>query len=472
MSSTSASAGRTFELFSRLSADSVTIVLLVYAAAVFLSFGTESFQLKIVPDFTLGLALIAIVYWLSKRVRRQEQTLIPAGKSLPLLIVAGGLVVRIGFGLLVHPVPDSDMASYESTARHLVSTGDYVCMEGGFSTRAYRPPGVAFLLASVMKIVGPQSWAALLLNCALFLFSSLFLWLSIRELPWQSGAWALGMLALWPSDMMMASLSQSETPSVLVSALLIYVVAHVRRPVVKIVLLGIVTGLSCLLRNSNLVMLGVWLFVVVQIPVLFWKRVAFAALLLVCAFAPILPWTLRNYHVLGSPVLVATNGGDNFYSANNPLSGGGWEGTSSAQLQTYLPDEVAMDKAGYRLAKEWIRSHPVAFLRLGIEKIRILFGSDDWGPYWALERGRGNTGGWYKASLVGAALWWIAVWGLLLMNFFRNISLFRTDSTVLAIAAFTLLPALLFFVFQSQPRYHAFMIPGLLWLGGRSLFAR
>ncbi len=472
MSSTSASAGRAFELFNRLSADSVTTVLLVYAAAVFFSLGTESFQLRIVPDFALGLALIAIVYLLSKRARLQKHTTGFGGTFLPLLIVAGGLVLRIGFGLLVQPVPASDMASYESTARHLVSTGDYVCMEGGFPTRAYRPPGVAFLLASVMKVVGQQSWAALLLNCTLFLSSSLFLWLSIRELPWQSGVWVLGMLAVWPSDIMMASLSQSETPSVLVSAVLIYVVACVRRPVMKIVLLGIVTGLSCLLRNSNLLMLGVWLFVIVQIPVRLRQRVAFAVLLLACAFAPILPWTLRNYHVLGSPVLVATNGGDNFYSANNPLSGGGWEGTSSLQLQTYLPDEVAMDKAGYRLAKEWIRSHPAAFLRLGIEKIRILFGSDDWGPYWGLERGRGYTGGWYKASLVAAALWWIAVWGFLLMNLFKNISLFRTDSTVLAIAAFTLLPALLFFVFQSQPRYHAFMIPGLLWLGGRSLFAR
>ena len=41
--------------------------------------------------------------------------------------------------------------------------------------------------------------------------------------------------------------------------------------------------------------------------------VAYAACL-----AVITPWTMRNWAVLGQPVLISTNGGFNLYMGNNP----------------------------------------------------------------------------------------------------------------------------------------------------------
>lgn len=445
----------------------LSVLLPLYAAAAFCSIGSESLALTLLPSALLGLALLVPAVLFARKVPVGWTTASFPNSAIVLWIIAIGLVLRVAFGLSVHPTPVSDMADYDFSARHLLTAHEYVCREGVYLTRAFRPPGVAFLLAGTMALVGQQPWAALLLNCILYIASSLLLWKAAQSLPPQASVFAVGMLAIWPSDIAVAGLPQSETPSVLFSAALLFVLTRVENQWSKTILLGIITGLSCLMRNSNLIMVGVWWFVLLQSPAPLKKRAAMSMLVLLSALAPILPWTLRNRKLLGTTVLVATNGGSVFYSANNSHSGGGWEGTSEQEIRAYLPDEVAMDKAGFRLARQWIRTHPLQFLKLSFEKIRLLLGSDDWGPYWAMERSSGYTGPLYTADLAASGLWWIALWAAALIGFIRQPLLIRQEVILQAVTAFTFLPSLLFFVFQSQPRYHAFMIPGLLFLAAR-----
>ncbi len=445
----------------------LAVLLPVYAAAVFCSVGAESLALSVVPATLLGIVLLTPLCLFAKRVPLGWTGASYPHATLLLTLVGVGLMLRIVFATFVHPVPVSDMASYDFSARHLLTAHDYVCREGANMMRAFRPPGVAFLLAAVMAVVGQQAWAALLLNCILYILSSFLLWKALQKQPWQAAMFAVAMLAVWPSDVSVAGLPQSETPSVFFSAALLCVLLRVEGLWKRTLLLGFLTGISCLVRNSNLLVVGVWWFVLLQTPAPLKKRAAMSLLALLSAFAPILPWTLRNAYVLGTPVLVATNGGSVFYSANNSLTAGEWEGTSEQEIHAYLPDELAMDKAGFRLADEWIRTHPKQFLRLAFQKVRILLGSDDWGPYWAIERGRGYTGSAYIADLIAAALWWVVLWAFLLVGFVRQPRLIQQEVVLQAVTAFTFLPSLLFFVFQSQPRYHAFMIPGLLFLAAR-----
>lgn len=443
-------------------------LLPLYAVAVFCSLGAESLSLSFIPATLLGIALLAPLAAFAKRAPAASISgAIAPAASLAVLVTAFGLMARIAFAMAVHPVAVSDMASYDFSARHLLTAHEYICRERAAIMHAFRPPGVAFLLAAVMAVVGQQAWAALLMNCLLYIGTSLLLWKSVEKLPSQAVAFALGMLALWPSDMAVASIPQSETPAVMFSAAFICVLVRVDNLWAKTILLGLITGLSCLFRNSNLLMIGVWWFVLLQTPAPLKKRLAMSILVVISAFAPILPWTVRNARVLGSPVLVATNGGSVFYSSNNSLTGGGWEGISDGSLRAYLPDEVGMDKAGFRLAEAWIKSHPARFVKLSFEKVRLLLGSDDWGPYWALERGRGYTGAGYIADLVAAGIWWVALWAAVLIGFVRRPVSIREEVILQAVTALTILPSFLFFVFQSQPRYHAFMIPGLLFLAAR-----
>lgn len=95
--------------------------------------------------------------------------------------------------------------------------------------------------------------------------------------------------------------------------------------------------------------------------------------LLVC-----LPWALRNWSVLGWPVLTTTHGGYTLLLANNPVFyrevvngplGATWEKTSNdrwrASLETRFAglSEIARDRACYREALGNIRAQPVDFLR-------------------------------------------------------------------------------------------------------------
>jgi hypothetical protein len=446
----------------------VWALAILFALAVCFGFGSDSLYWRIVPASALGAVLVTAVYFSARRAKQFTLPPLPAASLFACILI--GLALRIGVAIAVHPTEVSDMASYDYSARHLLAAHEYICKEGSYILHAYRPPGVAFLLAGTMALTGgPHSWTPLLLNCIFFTGSSLLLWFALRHWS-QSLAFAVvALFAIWPSEIAIASLTQSETPTILVSAAMIFILFRVRGLWTTALSLGLVTGISCLVRNSNLVMAGVWIFVLLLKPAPFPKRLAACAVLILCCFAPIVPWTIRNYEIFHQPVLVATNGGENIWSANNPWTNGSYDDQSLKLDRVYLPDEIAMDKAGFAFAKQWIRAHPTAFVGLSINKIRILLGSDGWGWYYALERGTGYTGPWYRALSLAGDFWWLAVWLVIFRGLLRHPRVFEQNLPLLAVAAFTLGSALLFFIFQSQPRYHAYMIPGLLCLLGTNL---
>ena len=91
---------------------------------------------------------------------------------------------------------------------------------------------------------------------------------------------------------------------------------------------------------------------------------AYAACLAVIA-----PWTMRNWEVLGEPVLISTNGGFNLYMGNNPWNRWGgymWpapkefmDATENLNILKAIPDEIALNAKLNRLAVDYIRDNPV-----------------------------------------------------------------------------------------------------------------
>ena len=69
--------------------------------------------------------------------------------------------------------------------------------------------------------------------------------------------------------------------------------------------LGVIAGLLMLNKAANIVVLPcllLWVFWNLPVPV--FKRVLAAGLIIVCATLTILPWTIRNYRILGIIVLL------------------------------------------------------------------------------------------------------------------------------------------------------------------------
>lgn len=97
-----------------------------------------------------------------------------------------------------------------------------------------------------------------------------------------------------------------------------------------------------------------------------------------CALV-IVPWTLRNAVVAGSPALVCFGGGLNFYFGHN-AAGIGYRDlaeTPMAQLTT----QAEIDRRGYRLGFEYIAAKPLAFFARAAQKTAALFGSPGYAPH-------------------------------------------------------------------------------------------
>jgi 4-amino-4-deoxy-L-arabinose transferase-like glycosyltransferase len=449
----------------------VLTILLVYGLVATLLTAGTTFALRIAPTAVLGLATLAIILWWGRgrRFAGAEPVRLGEWKMLWILICAG-LAVRLAWWLLVHPVSWSDHAVYFKSAAHLIHFGEYRVPEKEGTLIAYRPPGTAFLLALAMKIAGIVPEAALLLNSLCFAGTAWLVWKTIRPKVTRAAALgAVGLLAFWPSEAMEASLPQSESSSLLGVALLMFLVTRRHgRLAVWAIFTGLLTGLICLIRNSTLILIPLWMLIAIKEPRPLRQRLFVCAAIVIATFLPILPWTYRNAALLGVPVLVATNGGENLYSANNDTTGGSWDETSVRRVRAYLPDEIKMDRVATQMARQWIRSNPMGFTKLAVSKLRILMSGDGQGPYSTLERGRGYTGPWLRVATAIANGWWLVLWGLVLTAM-RYRAAWKADPDVYPILALAAIPALLFLVFQSQPRYHMPMVPPLVLLAGYAL---
>jgi len=455
--------------------DTTLLALLMgYGSVALLLAAGTTFNLRILPTLALGVVTVAAVAWAGRGrfALPPTQSGPGEGRSLVAVIVAG-VAARVGAWLVLSPQPFSDFVVYFRSAEHLVRYGAYRVPETEGLLIAYRPPGTAFLHAMAMKALGVVAWAPLALNCVLFAATSWLLWHAVRDRVTRTAA--LGtvvLLAFWPSDVLYASFAQSESPSLVGVALLMYLLAkRGERLGGWSAAAGLTTGLLCLVRSSNLLLVPVWMLAAVRERVGWPVRLRYCALITITVMLPILPWTYRNYLALGEPVLISTNGGENLYSANNPWSGGSWDETSSRRARELLPDELKMDRTAKQWAIEWIRSNPRECVKLAVNKLRILMSTDDQGVYHVIERGSRCTGPGVLVARAVANAWWVLLWGLV-FTCIRLGSPPGWGSTGFAVLALAAVPALLFLLFQSQPRYHVPMVPPLLALAGRALASR
>ena len=324
-----------------------------------------------------------------------------------------------------------------------------------------------------MAIVGKNSAAPLLVNLVCFVTTLFCLADSCRRfLPPSPVYCAIGLATLWPSDIMLAGLAQSETQAILGMALALWLTVLLRdKPWMWAVSTGVVIGLSCLVRNSNLIVVPVFLIYAFRNDWPWSRRISTSLLFILCTFAVLLPWSLRKYKLLHAWVLVATNGGENFYVANNPKGDGSWTRESDEEMRRLLPDEVLMNRVGFAKAKEWIFQNPTGFLKLFIPKFRILVQTDDHGPYWALERGRQYDGPWLTFAKRLADFWWILLWLLALQTLFLFPQC-RQDPIMMFILALAIVPESLFLIFLSAERYHAPLVPAVVCLAAYAVSRR
>ncbi|MDD5087954.1 MAG: tetratricopeptide repeat protein [bacterium] len=216
--------------------------------------------------------------------------------------------------------PAVDPAWYDDAAMNILS-GHW----GPFPL--FRAPLYPALLAAVYGIFGHDLVAARLLNVALQGVTIWAVWrIGRRFLSPAVGILAAALLAVNGTAVYFANEILSTSLEMLAAALGLWATLRLThdRGLPAVLLCGLAWGLAALVRPNYLILFPVILIAVLAFRAPLSLRTAGLALLvwLAGAFAPILPVTAANVFRGGEFVLIATQGGVNFWIGNNPESTG------------------------------------------------------------------------------------------------------------------------------------------------------
>lgn len=407
-----------------------------------------------------GLPLIGAVLLFRHVIAQGTTAAIDALEKVPSAIwypaiLAIGIGIRFGWALAYQPAPVSDGAAYVHLANDLLA-GRQMEIAG---TYAYWPPGYPFFLYVWFSLFGNSYWAQVASN--VFLYVGAFVVLALLASRWRGSAAAritALIVSIWPAYFSAVGLPDKELLLVLLLplSLLLYDrtsglggnTANVVLPLLS----GLVLGFAALTQPSlQLFFLVLVVFEILRRSSLLWAASRLLLVLLGMALA-IAPWSVRNYEVFGAPVLLTSNGGYNFYRANNPLASGGWTERGEVDLSEY--GELEVSAKGYELGVQWIKENPADFAALSFRKQLRLLGDDSGGFYETLRRGLGMDGLQYLVYKGLSNLFWLALWALLLIGLFRRRrEIFSSTSTIVLMYSF------LYFwgihsVFESAGKYH------------------
>lgn len=293
-------------------------------------------------------------------------------------ILAFAFLVRAATAFAFQFQPVSDYAGYERMAVNLLAGKGL--LEGGNS--AFLNAGYPlFVLAPVFAVFGHHLLAALFANAMLCTVSAWLVYLIAEE----AGAGKLGRLvsaglyALYlPSWIYAAYLAKENLMTPLMLAAVLLCLRCTYHPSARVAIsAGAVFGMLAITGNSGLALSPVLAVALMISPLSYPRKLARLGLAGLVAMLVIAPWLVRNYQVLGAPVL-NTNGGFNLYLANNPSANGMYisiadtpRGSTWQQLRKQ--GEVAANSTLKHEALAWIWRNPSRFLTLSLKKAALFW---------------------------------------------------------------------------------------------------
>ena len=259
----------------------------------------------------------------------------------------------------------------------------------------FRAPLYYYMLAGIYRLFG--------VNIALARFIGVILGAVtcylIARLGAALGGWVVGLIAgllaavYWPLvhyDVQLLTVGLEVLLNVLLLWLLLGMVKSGRWWL--FLAAGIIWGLSTLARPNILAFapgIIIWIWLGRKLATRPWRPSLAAALVFVGAILVILPVTIRNRVVGGEWVLIASNGGVNFYIGNNEDADGitaivpgtrpDWDGGYEDSHR--IPEEELGRKLGeaevssywFKKGLAWIGAHPGAWLKLMVLKFRLFW---------------------------------------------------------------------------------------------------
>jgi len=221
--------------------------------------------------------------------------------------------------------------------------------------------------------------------------------------------------------------------------------------------LGILFGIQILVRPDILMgicFFGIWLLIYSGTERK--KKLIGYIGSIAIALLMVLPWTIRNYEVFNSFVLVSANSGFNFYMGNNPQATGEFpqglatpesNAIDSARSQYFREHTSPVDRDSYlySVGKQWIFDHPKDALKLWVKKFYF--------HWWQREEAGGSiaASGWMITGYKIVSLF------LLIFGFYGLFSLKSKSRKALLITLF-LYSTAISVIFFTQSRHRAIKV--------------
>ncbi len=335
---------------------------------------------------------------MSLNVNKKERVDNLAMKRLQTYAPAAGvfvlaLLVRIVYNLTIarNYIPIYDAALYNTLGRQLIDSGCY-CLYGHTPSLS-RAPLWPFILAFIYAFVGKEEFYGRLFYCFLGSGTCTIIYLFSKDLFGSKIALFSGLLAaIYPCLFIYDGWLYTESLYTFCLTACVYMLYRLQlqyAPFTKRsrsekkwlnrawqallhhrwqIMCGLLIGMAALTRPNGIFLLGLvalWAILVVLAKIQTWKAVLRDTVLIACiALILILPWSLRNYQVSHSFVLVSMGMGEVLAGTYNdvvldgdPAARGSWRPTPGSlrhDAYNYSPKDDAADTAR---AFIWIRTH-------------------------------------------------------------------------------------------------------------------
>ena len=237
---------------------------------------------------------------------------------LVILVLAAALRAGVVYWKFENLSTDTD--SYLAIALNLLS-GEGFCSVPGHPT-AYRPPLYPLFVAATLLIGGPIGLGVAQVvvgtaTCGLA-------WMYARRIGLSEKGSLLAAFLVTVDPLLLLYTSHAMTETLVTFIVTLFLVTASAPSGRNSLALGILFGLSVLCRPS------LWAFgaLALLVKLSFYRKrpgeeadpfKARASLLAVGVLVAIAPWTIRNWIVLGRPIVMTTHGGYTLLLANNPV---------------------------------------------------------------------------------------------------------------------------------------------------------
>ena len=338
-----------------------------------------------------------------------------SGKAL-VLLWALFLIPRAAL-ILLEVTPTSDADWYYKRAGELAAGLGYLGKTG--EPTAFWPPGWPMALSLAFRLLGTSVTTLGLFNLACAALSAWLVLALGRRISGSELAARLGLLllAVYPNAIAYVPLALTEVFYTTLLLAICWLLVD-QRSRLAFVAAGLLLGVAVLVKAQTLAVIPLIFGVGLLRKPGFFRALPRAAmqmaLLAALAACAVAPWTWRNHVVMGEWIAVSANGGITLYTGNNDTARGEFAPDDPGVKKLFARNlhELQYDAEAKRLGKEWIRAHPLGFLKLMPLKFFHLWRTDG-EAQWFYELGYRRYAEFemlFRAVRVANQLWY---WGLL-----------------------------------------------------------